>query len=400
MAAKKVGRNDPCPCNSGRKYKKCHGDPAKVSTSPTPRPPGPQFAVKELELSEVPADVLQIAAKQRQADLDYIRQFGYARAPVSAEHQGHRFVAVGGDLIFQPAEKAKYFPDFLLVLMSNIFGREWWDAEVAKPRDQRHPAFQWRSKAITFQNKQRSSADGTYCAQYTGPMLAYYSFAYDLFVVKDNGRLDARLIERLKRQDLFQGARHELFAEATCIRAGFSIEHENEADGSTRHAEFAATHRETGERVSVEAKSKHRPGVIGQPGERESVGSQYLPITKLLRDAITKNPPHPLVVFLDMNLPREIGERVLSMNPPHPLITRTLDKLHVGDAKLDPISLLVVTNHPEVYTADEDEATPRQLLSLIPVRPLKPMANPIALQAIHEAANKSVNIPQHFPQRQ
>ncbi|PYQ54990.1 MAG: hypothetical protein DMF78_03700 [Acidobacteria bacterium] len=22
---KKVGRNDPCPCGSGRKYKKCHG---------------------------------------------------------------------------------------------------------------------------------------------------------------------------------------------------------------------------------------------------------------------------------------------------------------------------------------------------------------------------------------
>ena len=24
-AGKKVGRNDPCPCGSGRKYKKCHG---------------------------------------------------------------------------------------------------------------------------------------------------------------------------------------------------------------------------------------------------------------------------------------------------------------------------------------------------------------------------------------
>ncbi|HEX4832246.1 MAG TPA: SEC-C metal-binding domain-containing protein [Trebonia sp.] len=23
-----VGRNDPCPCGSGRKYKRCHGDPA------------------------------------------------------------------------------------------------------------------------------------------------------------------------------------------------------------------------------------------------------------------------------------------------------------------------------------------------------------------------------------
>jgi uncharacterized protein YecA (UPF0149 family) len=24
-AAPKVGRNDPCPCGSGKKYKKCHG---------------------------------------------------------------------------------------------------------------------------------------------------------------------------------------------------------------------------------------------------------------------------------------------------------------------------------------------------------------------------------------
>ena len=24
-AMKKVGRNDPCPCGSGKKYKKCHG---------------------------------------------------------------------------------------------------------------------------------------------------------------------------------------------------------------------------------------------------------------------------------------------------------------------------------------------------------------------------------------
>jgi preprotein translocase subunit SecA len=23
---KKVGRNDPCPCGSGKKYKKCHGN--------------------------------------------------------------------------------------------------------------------------------------------------------------------------------------------------------------------------------------------------------------------------------------------------------------------------------------------------------------------------------------
>ena len=27
----KVGRNDPCPCGSGKKYKKCHGAAAAVS---------------------------------------------------------------------------------------------------------------------------------------------------------------------------------------------------------------------------------------------------------------------------------------------------------------------------------------------------------------------------------
>ena len=31
-AEAKVGRNDPCPCGSGKKFKKCHGAPAKVGS--------------------------------------------------------------------------------------------------------------------------------------------------------------------------------------------------------------------------------------------------------------------------------------------------------------------------------------------------------------------------------
>ena len=27
--AKKIGPNDPCPCGSGKKYKKCHGAPGR-----------------------------------------------------------------------------------------------------------------------------------------------------------------------------------------------------------------------------------------------------------------------------------------------------------------------------------------------------------------------------------
>jgi len=32
----KVGRNDPCPCGSGKKYKKCHGRPGAEPLSPQP----------------------------------------------------------------------------------------------------------------------------------------------------------------------------------------------------------------------------------------------------------------------------------------------------------------------------------------------------------------------------
>jgi hypothetical protein len=30
----KIGRNDPCPCGSGKKYKKCHGAAVPVAAAP------------------------------------------------------------------------------------------------------------------------------------------------------------------------------------------------------------------------------------------------------------------------------------------------------------------------------------------------------------------------------
>jgi hypothetical protein len=76
-----------------------------------------------------------------------------------------------------------------------------------------------------------------------------------------------------------------------------------------------------------------------------------------------------------------------------------MDRMRVGDQKLDPISLLVVTNHPEHYLGDEDLAQYHQLLSLIALRPLKPINTPDSLQAIHQASNLHGNIPVIFPKQ-
>jgi preprotein translocase subunit SecA len=35
---KKVGRNDPCPCGSGKKFKNCHGQQQGVPTPAATRP--------------------------------------------------------------------------------------------------------------------------------------------------------------------------------------------------------------------------------------------------------------------------------------------------------------------------------------------------------------------------
>jgi len=387
----KIGRNDPCPCNSGKKYKKCHG-----SITFTAPPPQPQFQVTRIESRTIPFEVARRFAEQQRKDQEYTRQFGHVRPPMALEVNGYKLVIAGGGLVWKPADKAKYFTDILLDFFQNIFRRAWTEAELAKPRGEQHPVMELRYKAMTYMNKQEKTPEGICVSQMTGPMLGYFCFAYDLWVVNDTARLDKRLVERLKNCDQFQGARHELFAEATCIRAGFDIEHENEADGSTRHAEFTATHRITKQKVSVEAKSRHRPGILGQPGTREKEGEYSMPVGRLLNDAVAKNARYPLVVFLDLNLPWKTAARLLSMQSPHPLIHKTLDRMRKKNGGKDPIRLLVTTNHPEHYSEDEEIATSPQLLSVLTNLSETPDVLQQTLQAIHTAANMYGRIPQHF----
>jgi hypothetical protein len=340
---------------------------------------------------------MQAEAQQTRGDRDFSRQFGQIRAPISVDHLGYKFVIAGNKLLYQPKERAQFFTDILATFVPAIFGREWFKAEIAKSAASRHPVFELRLKAMKYIQAQPRNAQGVYQVQMTGPMLGYFTFAYDLFTVQDNGRLDARLIDRLKNRDQFQGARHELFAEATCLRAGFTIEHEDETDGTTRHAEFTATHKATDQQVSVEAKSKHRPGVLGFPGARQSEGAHNLNVGQLLNDAIRKNTPHPLVVFFDLNLPWLTASRLLEMRvPSHPVIQGTLDRMRRRHLGRDPINLLVLTNHPEHYSADEETAPSPQLLSIHSQLPTKPVARPAALMAIHLAADVYGKIPQFF----
>src|SRR5262249_7558000 len=136
-----------------------------------------------------------------------------------------------------------------------------------------------------------------------GAMRAYLLLAYDLYTLGHHSALQDRLLHRLRNADQYQGARHELFAAATCIRAGFDIQHEDETDRSSGHVEFVAVHRRTGARICIEAKSKRSKGVLGWPGDREPEDKVRVRIGQLVNDALSKPRKHPLVIFVDLNLP-------------------------------------------------------------------------------------------------
>jgi hypothetical protein len=158
-----------------------------------------------------------------------------------------------------------------------------------------------------FQSRQGGRPGEVIKMSWTGDVASLLTLAYDLFTVGDNAQLQNRLLKRLRHRDQYQGARYELFVIATCVRAGFSVEYEDETDGSRTHPELIATHKRTGLKVAIEAKSRHREGVLGfksrTPAATNVPDSHRAGVGRLLTDAALKEPKRPYVVFVDVNLP-------------------------------------------------------------------------------------------------
>ncbi|HET6178690.1 MAG TPA: hypothetical protein VFE61_17310 [Candidatus Sulfotelmatobacter sp.] len=226
---------------------------------------------------------------------------------------------------------------------------------------------------------------------------AYLSFAFNLFAIENSRRLDDLLLHRLKHPEKFQGALHEIFVEATCLRGGFEIEKEDEGDRATRHAEFTATHRATGERFSVEAKSKHRPGVLGQAGVAQPHEKLRLTYGSLINDAVAKNPKHPLVIFLDTNLPFRSAHHVYGNNPEAPsrYITELCKRICNEHGGKSPFVMLALTNIPHHYAAAHEKDPPKQFHSMMTEHPDTSKGK--ALTALCNAIPLDGNIPNEFP---
>lgn len=62
----KIGRNQPCPCGSGKKYKRCCGDVSLVKTSPAPaRASPPVLVIEDDGLDDLSNSVLDLIKERR-----------------------------------------------------------------------------------------------------------------------------------------------------------------------------------------------------------------------------------------------------------------------------------------------------------------------------------------------
>lgn len=378
MEPGKTGRNAPCPCGSGKKYKKCCLLKSKTG-NPRIRIPPP---------AAMPAALRQkIEAERLRRD-----RFGEIRPSISTDFNGNKFVAVGSEL--HSSKQWKTFPDFLLDYIKNALTPAWGKTELSKPLTERHEIMKWYDAMCRFQKKQVKGDNGLYRTIPNGAMRAYILLSYDLYTLRHHSALQMGVVARLKHKDQFQGARHELFAAATCIRSGYDIAFEDESNLSKRHTEFVATHIATRQKVAVEAKSRHRPGVLGRPGTPQASGEIRAGIKRLLRDAFDKPTEHPYVVFVDLNLPH--SSEPIAKKPWFQEIVKTVDRVAKERGNQDVFNLIVFTNQPDHYGEHDAPAPAGTVLSVLSQKPRIPAVHPEAIVAIHEAANKYGAIPNTF----
>jgi hypothetical protein len=317
-------------------------------------------------------------------------KFGEARPLVHVDWKGQKFVAAGPDLHY--SKDWKMFPDFLFDYLPRIMGDDWGKAQLAKPLEQRHEILKWWQAACEFDRKQRIDKSGLFRVIPNGQMKAFLALSYDLFTVQDNAMLQQSFVNRLKHKYQFQGARHELFAAATCIRAGCDIAWET--DSTREHVEFVATHKASGQKVSVEAKSRHRPGVLGFRGHMQAQESVQADVYGLLKDALTKPKSCPYVIFLDLNLPPTPNPS--RGNSWFDEIRQTLRQVAREYDHQPPVNLVVVSNQPHHYGVGDEPAPMGNILSVIARRPRIALSHPEVIRAIHDAARKYGKIPNTF----
>lgn len=313
----KVGRNAPCPCGSGLKYKKCCADKdaARESAELGQRNRGVRKLTEAEERHPDIAAARERIEAQRTATLERLQEgFGvWINFVAPTEYQGRRVWAIG-DRVYLDRPPNETFHEFLLHVLRVTLGEEWRAEQAAS--DNPHFAMRCFDEYHAWtaeQSEKNSPEDGVWAAEPNGWAQYLRSLAWDVatLIHACPGGPPEGLTERLRDPVAFQGARYEIAVAAIFARLDCEIEFldDNEALKGQKRVEFIATHRPTGQQVSVEAKSRRRKGVLneeGEPDEKDPLRGDARAVRRLFVQALDKDVKDmPYLIFIDNNAPAD-----------------------------------------------------------------------------------------------
>jgi len=335
----KIGRNERCPCGSGRKYKHCHGSIGRDDSY--------QFneSAFQRRLREVEAENAQREKQQ-----------GLGKPIISTDFEGWRIVAVCNRIHYSKTWKT--FHDFLGYYIFYVLGREWVDEQRTKPAQKRHQIMRWFDQTMRDALATAVEEGGVFFGPMTGAQRAFLNLAYNLYLIahhsepaKAESVLD-NFVWRLKsaRTDDFIGKLFETYASAAFLKAGFQIEYENERDGSKSHVEFVATYPATGKKFSVEVKARNHTDGLQDDAKHPNIWHK-------VKKALQKTVSHDRIIFVEVNIPDVVDQDYSGT-----WVEASLDKLKEAEGYVNrdgqpyPPAYVVITNHAYHNNLDAADA--------------------------------------------
>jgi hypothetical protein len=320
----KIGRNQPCPCKSGKKYKHCHG--SVDATFPT--------------LSDID---LQIATGKFKAR-KHLREIseGFGKPIMATDFANKKVVFVGGKLY--SSENWRFFTDFLIDFAKDIFGYEWGNRVVKSKA--RHLFIEWLQKVddLTKSPGLRSRAD--YVFEITDPSAgALFSFCYSLYLICHHDVIPKRLLNRLRENVNFLPAVIETLAFSAFATAGYKMTMLETKSSSQPEAEFQATYPNSGVTYNIEVKRKSAwrsdTAHLNDPKFESELRSW-------IRDKIhvsSKKKLHNAIFWLELSIPVEIkDDKLLYLrNCVEKILSEAEFDLHV-DGNIPNPAYIIITN--------------------------------------------------------
>lgn len=311
-------------------------------------------------------------------------------------HQGYRWRVIWSKVYKCPLTET--FHEFILHILISTLGKDWYNEQISLTPQKRHIIIRWFEsyKEFTKINKtNENTQNGVWAAIPTGEVQALISLAYDIYCLQITNKLPDFLTKRLRDIKQFQGARYEIAVASVITRAGFNIDFLDDKVKTKKHCDFIAKHKSKATIIGVEAKSRHRKGILHEEGKFDYETDIKGDIDNLFKKARLQKPLKiPYIIFIDLNLP-STSQIPLDKKPWINDIKTMLNNYGTpSEENPDPFNALILTNISYHYGGNEGAPPEGEFILILTKHPEVHLNEPQILTEILERLKKYSFIPE------